>query len=50
MKKNEKIKNTLNQIWLIEPVSFITEKKTVYKIFSALDYEMVWDASKNPNN
>lgn len=40
----------LNQIWLIQPVSFIPEKKAVYKIFSALDYGMVWDASKNPKN
>ncbi len=36
-----------NQIWLIEPVSFICEKNAVYKISSATDYGMSLDASNS---
>lgn len=50
IKKNEKIKTKLNQIWLIEPVTFIPEKKSFYKIFSAADYNFVLDASKGESN
>lgn len=35
---------------MIEPVSFIPEKKSLYKIFSAVDFNLVLDASKGDSN
>lgn len=50
MKKDEKIKSKFNQIWLVEPVNFIAEKKSYYKLFSAVDFNLVLDASKGEEN